>query len=272
MNGNITLPDWQFERKPGSLGLEGQEPSGAGYTPNSSGQYIATTGFGKSADGLTQTLHGIKGQPGYDANHGVGNDHVHHGAPDAATALELAKFLKGRGFPITEFKPWTSVANVHKDPGHYNGASMDIPIGTERHGEALKAINEFYVMKGRRGQGPQQASRGGTHAVPQIKTFAQMAGFNPSQARIMAAIAMAESSGRASAHNPNASTGDDSYGLWQINMLGGMGPERRRALRLASNKDLFDPVTNARAAKHIFDQQGFKAWSVYRSGAYKEYL
>ena len=109
-----------------------------------SSQYIATTGFGKSADGMTQTLHGIKGRNGYDVNHGAGNDHVHHGAPDRQTALALANFLKNNGVPITEFKPWGSVAPVHQDPGHYNGMSMDIPVGVEEHDRILRLIDTFY--------------------------------------------------------------------------------------------------------------------------------
>jgi hypothetical protein len=109
-----------------------------------SNQYIATTGFGKSVDGMTQTLHGIQGRNGYDKNHSWGNDHVHHGAPDRQTALALANFLKSSGVPITEFKPWGSVADVHQDPGHYNGMSMDIPVGVEEHDRILRLIDTFY--------------------------------------------------------------------------------------------------------------------------------
>ena len=39
----------------------------------------------------------------------------------------------------------------------------------------------------------------------------------------MTAIAMAESSGDSAALNNNPNTGDLSYGLWQINMIGDMG-------------------------------------------------
>lgn len=102
--------------------------------------------------------------------------------------------------------------------------------------------------------------------------LAQRAGFTAQQARVMAAIAMAESGGRPGAFNGNASTGDESYGLWQINMLGDMGPQRRQAFGISSNQQLFDPMTNALAAKRVFDWQGFNAWSVYKSGRYLDYL
>jgi hypothetical protein len=88
----------------------------------------------------------------------------------------------------------------------------------------------------------------------------------------MVAISEPESGGNPRAHNPNASTGDNSYGPWQINMLGGMGPERRKEFGIASNEELFDPATNARAAKRILDSQGLGAWTTYSAGKHKPYM
>lgn len=88
-------------------------------------------------------------------------------------------------------------------------------------------------------------------------------GFTEQQVPAMLEIARRESSLNPLALNPNADTGDLSYGLFQINMLGGMGPERRKALGLKSNEELYDPATNVRAAKYIYDMQGPQAWSVY---------
>jgi murein DD-endopeptidase MepM/ murein hydrolase activator NlpD len=106
----------------------------------------------------------------------------------------------------------------------------------------------------------------------QIAAHVRAAGYPEELVPTKVAIALAESSGNPRAHNPNASSGDDSYGLFQVNMLGGMGPERRREFGLSSNEQLFDPATNARAAKKIYDSQGLGAWSVYRSGAYRRFL
>jgi TP901 family phage tail tape measure protein len=103
-----------------------------------------------------------------------------------------------------------------------------------------------------------------------LTSLASGAGFSPQNARIMAAIALAESAGNPMAHNNKYP--DNSYGLWQINMLGQMGPERRRQFGIQSNEQLFDPAINARAAKSVFDEQGFGAWSVYKSGAYQQFL
>lgn len=98
-------------------------------------------------------------------------------------------------------------------------------------------------------------------------------GLTPERARIAAAIGMAESGGNTNAHNTNAATGDNSYGAWQINMLGAMGPERRIQFGIASNDELFDLDTNARAMS-ILSQNGqnFSDWSTYKDGAYKPFM
>ena len=87
------------------------------------------------------------------------------------------------------------------------------------------------------------------------------------------AIALAESGGRASAHNPNTSTGDDSWGLWQINLLGGL---RSRLVKwgLTSPQQLTDPMVNAKAAYSIFSDAGgtFRDWSTYNHGSYIPFL
>jgi hypothetical protein len=106
----------------------------------------------------------------------------------------------------------------------------------------------------------------------QIFQYVQGAGFKGQDAQTMAAIALAESSGDPGAHNRNVHTGDDSYGLAQINMLGSMGPARLKQFGLQNPSQLLDPQTNLKAAKQLKDSSGFGAWSTYGSGAYKQFL
>jgi hypothetical protein len=113
---------------------------------------------------------------------------------------------------------------------------------------------------------------GSKQTASSLVKLAQQAGFKGNQAAVMAAIAMAESGGNSGAHNTNAGTGDNSYGLWQINMLGSMGPERRRQFGIGSNDALFNPGTNAAAAMSMYRSQGLGAWSTYKNGAYRQYL
>lgn len=81
---------------------------------------------------------------------------------------------------------------------------------------------------------------------------------------------MAESGGNPNAHNKVPP--DDSYGLWQINMIGKLGPARRAAYGLKRNADLFDPETNARVMSEISKNgRDFTPWSTFTNGAYKRY-
>lgn len=100
----------------------------------------------------------------------------------------------------------------------------------------------------------------------------RQAGFRGGGLKMAYAIAMAESAGNAKAHNGNSGTGDNSYGLFQINMLGSMGPARRKQYGLSSNEDLFDPLTNAKIAfKMSNGGKNWTPWSTYNRGDYMKY-
>lgn len=73
------------------------------------------------------------------------------------------------------------------------------------------------------------------------------------------AVAKKESNGRPLAHNGNANTGDNSWGMFQINMIGELGEDRRDKFGLESNAELLDPVVNAQIAYHMSD--GGQDWS-----------
>ena len=101
-----------------------------------------------------------------------------------------------------------------------------------------------------------------------IHQYASAAGFTGKDLDIAVAVALAESGGDTQAHN--AKPPDDSYGLWQINMLGTLGPARRKQFGIATNDALYDPSTNAAAAYKIWKGSGWNAWTTYTSGAYKK--
>lgn len=107
-----------------------------------------------------------------------------------------------------------------------------------------------------------------------IAGVAVNAGFTGNDLVTAVAIALAESSGRTGAHNTNAATGDNSYGLWQINMIGSMGPARRRLFDISKNDELLQPNTNASAAYKLYKAKGskFGDWSTYNKGTYKSHV
>ena len=76
------------------------------------------------------------------------------------------------------------------------------------------------------------------------------------------AVAKKESHGNPLSHNGNRKTGDNSFGLFQVNMLGSMGEDRRDKFNLASNAELFNPVVNAQIAYHM--SGGGKDWSAWK--------
>ena len=111
--------------------------------------------------------------------------------------------------------------------------------------------------------------------------LAMEVGFPPEDARIMAAIALAESKGDAqidtvaSGTDPNKEN-EFSLGLWQINVIKEYQEERFPLFNIKSPQDLYDPLTNAKAAFILYDrrkpEQRFNDWSTYTDGTYKDFL
>lgn len=100
----------------------------------------------------------------------------------------------------------------------------------------------------------------------------QQAGLSGEKLRMAWAIGMAESGGDPRALNDNPATKDYSFGLFQINMIGELGPARRRQFNLKSNEDLFDPMTNIRVMLALSNNcTNWRHWGAYLNGSYKKY-
>lgn len=96
-----------------------------------------------------------------------------------------------------------------------------------------------------------------TYSYSQLEGLWEQAGGSAALAPVMAAIAMAESSGNSNAYNPSGATG-----LWQI----------KGAVNPADQSNLTNPQVNAKEAVLKYNSQGLGAWVTYTSGAYKQYL
>ena len=100
------------------------------------------------------------------------------------------------------------------------------------------------------------------YTIPTLVPLLKSVGATDEEAVRLAAIGMHESSGDPKARNRKWP--DDSYGLFQVNMLDEpgykLGEERREKYGI-SNNDLLDPQTNARVALDILRTQGREAWS-----------
>ena len=93
-------------------------------------------------------------------------------------------------------------------------------------------------------------------------------GFEGKALKTAWAVVMRESRGHPTSHNKNANTGDNSYGLFQINMIGSMGADRLAKFQdkvgITKMADLFDPVANAKAAYYM--TAGGKDWGSWGLG------
>jgi hypothetical protein len=96
----------------------------------------------------------------------------------------------------------------------------------------------------------------------ELKNLLWAVGFEGKALKTAWAIAMRESHGRPMAYNGNRKTGDSSYGIFQINMLGNLGDVRKEKFNLKSNVLLFDPTINAEIAYHMTN--GGTDWSAWK--------
>jgi hypothetical protein len=112
------------------------------------------------------------------------------------------------------------------------------------------------------------------YSQAQIEQLLRQAGFPESAIPTMVKIAQLESTNNTRAFNPEGR--DLSYGLFQINMKDDdprnpkMGEQRRKWFGLKSNEELYDPLTNAKAAYKLWNSkekqgknEGFTHWSTY---------
>jgi hypothetical protein len=96
----------------------------------------------------------------------------------------------------------------------------------------------------------------------ELKDLLWAVGFEGKALKTAWAIAKRESNGRPKAYNGNRATGDSSYGIFQINMLGNLGVDRKEKFDLTSNALLFDPVKNAEITYYMTD--GGQDWSSWK--------
>jgi len=103
----------------------------------------------------------------------------------------------------------------------------------------------------------------GSFSDEELVKMLSAVGFEGKALKVAWAVVKKESNGRPLAFNGNVKTGDNSYGIFQINMIGGLGVARRDKFDLDSNKDLFDPVVNAQIAYYMSNEgSDWSAWGV----------
>ena len=98
-------------------------------------------------------------------------------------------------------------------------------------------------------------------------------GFKGEALRYAWAIVMKESRGNPLSHNGNRDTGDNSFGLFQINMVDSLGQDRREKFSLEYNAQLLNPVVNAKIAYHMSKQgKNWVAWKGVHNPVVRKWL
>jgi hypothetical protein len=91
----------------------------------------------------------------------------------------------------------------------------------------------------------------------ELDSILRQAGFSGYGLKMAKAIVFYESTNRPMALNKSS----NCYGLFQINMTGSMGPDRRKKYGLKSNEDLYNPLISAQIAYQM--SNGGKNWSAW---------
>jgi hypothetical protein len=135
-------------------------------------------------------------------------------------------------------------------------------VATEQVATGLKAVVEVEPVKKTK---PLSYFENKTNLTDiELVWLLEAVGFEGQDLKEAWAIAKKESNGRPLAFNGNSLTGDNSYGIFQINMINSLGDDRRTKFDLEHNADLFNPVKNAQIAKHM--SKGGLDWSSWHIG------
>ncbi|MBL7497336.1 peptidoglycan-binding protein [Frankia sp. CNm7] len=138
---------------------------------------------------------------------------------------------------------------------------------SRRRGSAFVAASVITASAGAAalaGAAPASAASSNVVSDAAIASYANNAGLSGCRGLGTAtwvAIALAESAGNRNAH---ATVGEDSRGLWQINM--------RAHSSWVGSRNLYDPATNAWAAAQVCKSSGPNAWTTYTKGSYRQYM
>jgi len=107
----------------------------------------------------------------------------------------------------------------------------------------------------------------------QLVDLLSAVGFKGQALRYAWAIAMKESHGNPLSHNGNRKTGDNSFGLFQVNMVDSLGQDRREKFNLEYNAQLLNPVVNAKIA-YFMSAKGkdWRSWKGVHNPVVKKWL
>ena len=154
---------------------------------------------------------------------------------------------------LAMFSVWSNVANASEN--RLNDSTAIVLEETKEASQEAKSVSRAKEDQLEKYENATSLSD------KDLKNLLKLVGFEGQNLKEAWAIAKRESNGRPFAFNGNTKTGDSSYGIFQINMLGMLGPDRREKFELDHNADLFNPVLNAQIAFHMSNGgEDWRAW------------
>jgi hypothetical protein len=160
---------------------------------------------------------------------------------------------------LAMFAVWGNIANASENRLEDTKQPEQVVVLLE---ESLKATEVAEVVSKAKEDQLEKYENATSLSDKDLKELLRLVGFKGQNLKEAWAIAKKESNGRPFAFNGNSRTGDSSYGIFQINMIGMLGPDRRKKYELDHNADLFNPVVNAEIAFHM--SQGGENWSSWK--------
>ena len=162
----------------------------------------------------------------------------------------------------------TKAAGIRNDATSFSTSTDDNNIGNGQGGNLLGKVEVPLT-------GYTPPTDQNTFSVPEMQNLLMNAGMSKDNARILSAVGMGESGGRAgidtvkSGLDPTKSN-EFSIGLWQINAPVHMDKLKKRGYTV---EDLRDPQKNANITVDVFNEVGsFTPWTVYNDNKYQQYL
>ncbi|NCV85766.1 MAG: hypothetical protein EBW14_07810 [Oxalobacteraceae bacterium] len=154
---------------------------------------------------------------------------------------------------LVMFSVWSNIANASENRLDSKTITLEETIEATEVAKSVSKAKEDQLEKYKNAT---------SLSDKDLKNLLKLVGFEGQNLKEAWAIAKRESNGRPFAFNGNTETGDSSYGIFQINMLGMLGPDRRKKYDLDHNADLFNPVVNAQIAYKMTN--GGEDWSSWK--------
>ena len=184
----------------------------------------------------------VIGKSGESGN--ANGPHLHFEIRDAKNhPVDPNQYMSGEGYAGKLFNNYANIFPTYRDLAKSTSSSGSASLTTSTYSGSKDGLSDS-----------------------ELRAVLSKAGFSGSSLETAMAVVRAESGGIPGRHSDPSLKGDDSYGLFQINMLGDLGTRRNAAYLQKYGKygytgpqSLYDPEINARIAYDI-SKSGTK-WS-----------